>query len=306
MLSALPSPGAHGGDARRVAAALGIDPAAVLDLSMSLNPMAPDPRPVVAAHLDALGTYPDPSRATAALAEAIGVDPARLLLTNGGAEAIALVATDLGVGWAGEDDFSLYRRHLPVLDPSAPRIRSNPHNPSGRLASPEATAAVWDEAFYPLATGRWTRDGDDALVVGSLTKLFACPGLRIGYVLAPDQATITRLAARQPEWSVGGLACAAVVDLLATCDLRAWSAGVALLRRELTELLLRHGLEPQPSHANYVLCTAAPRLRERLAPHGIVVRDCASFGMVGSARVAVPSADGLCRLAEALEVTAGT
>jgi histidinol-phosphate/aromatic aminotransferase/cobyric acid decarboxylase-like protein len=233
-----------------VAHALGLDPSAVLDLSVSLNPVAPDPRPVVAAHLDALGTYPDPRRATDALAEAIGVDASRVLLTNGGAEAIALVAADLRVGWASENDFSLYRRHLPVLDPAGPVFRSNPHNPSGRLASPEATAAVWDEAFYPLATGRWTRGADDALVVGSLTKLFACPGLRLGYVLAPEADTIVRLAARQPEWAVGGLACAALVDLLARCDLRRWSAEVACLRRELIELLSAHGLAPQPSHAS--------------------------------------------------------
>ncbi|MBV9663224.1 MAG: hypothetical protein JOZ37_04585, partial [Actinobacteria bacterium] len=72
----IPSPGAHGGDGERVARGLGID---VLDLSASLNPAAPDPRPVLARHLDAVGRYPDPSRATAALADAIGVDRSRLL-----------------------------------------------------------------------------------------------------------------------------------------------------------------------------------------------------------------------------------
>jgi len=59
-------------------------------------------------------------------------------------------------------------------------------NPTGLLAGQSETAAVWDEAFYALATGSWTR-GDvaaGATVVGSLTKLFACPGLRVGYVLA--------------------------------------------------------------------------------------------------------------------------
>ena len=60
--------------------------------------------------------------------------PARLLLTNGGAEAIALVAAELGPGWVDEPDFSLYRRHLPAIDPDGPRWRSNPHNPTGRLA----------------------------------------------------------------------------------------------------------------------------------------------------------------------------
>src|SRR6185503_7960893 len=92
-------PGAHGGDGPRLARALGLDPARVLDLSQSLNPVAPPVAPVVARHLDRLGEYPDPADATATMAAALGVDPARVLLTNGGAEAIALVAAELGRGW---------------------------------------------------------------------------------------------------------------------------------------------------------------------------------------------------------------
>src|SRR5439155_20400403 len=101
----IPAPGPHGGDGGRVAAALGLDPAAVLDLSLSLNPVAPDARELVGKHLDAVLRYPDPAPATEALAAAIGVDPERLLLTNGGAEAIALVAAEVGGGVAREPDF---------------------------------------------------------------------------------------------------------------------------------------------------------------------------------------------------------
>ncbi len=78
-------------------------------------------------------------------------------------------------------------------------------------------ADVWDEAFYPLATGRWSRGdvaaGSATAVVGSLTKLFDCPGLRLGYVMA-DPALIERLSRRQPAWSVGSLALAVLPDLL--------------------------------------------------------------------------------------------
>ncbi|MGH9123372.1 MAG: aminotransferase class I/II-fold pyridoxal phosphate-dependent enzyme [Acidimicrobiales bacterium] len=293
--------GVHGGDGARLAAALGIDPRQVLDLSASLNPVAPDPMPVLARHLDALGRYPDHAAATAALAGAMGRAPERLLLTNGGAEAIALVAAELGPGWVDEPDFSLYRRHLPGLDPSGPRWRSNPHNPSGRLAPPEARAGVWDEAFWPLATGTWTRgdiEGGAAAVVGSLTKLLACPGLRVGYVLA-DPGLIARLTARQPRWAVNGLAAAALSDLLATVELDKWQRAVAGLRRDLVDVLRDHGLAPAPSDANWVL-VEAPGLRDALARHGILVRDCASFGMPATVRIAVPDHDELDRLESAL------
>ena len=286
----VPPAGCHGGDGRAVARALGLDPDTVLDLSQSLNPMAPDPVPVVARHLRALRSYPDPAHATVVLARAMGVDPGCLLLTNGGAEAIALVAAELG-GRVVEPEFGLHPRRGGAL------WRSNPHSPSGLLAGTDEIADVWDEAFYPLATGRWTR-GDGRAVVGSLTKLLACPGLRLGYVLGePD--LVARCRARQPQWAVGGVAAAALPDLLETVDLPGWSAGVAHLRRALTDLLTSFGLGVRRSDANWVLVDHGG-LREALAPHGVVVRDCSSFGLPGVTRAAVPSVQGLERLAHAL------
>jgi len=281
----IPAPGEHGGDGAALAAALGVDPGEVLDLSMSLNPCAPDVRPVLRRHLDAALRYPDPSRAQDALRERINRE---VLLTNGGAEAIALVAGHLGAVSIIEPEFSLWRRHARI-EPSAPLVRSNPNNPTGLLAAPDDDAHVWDEAFFPLATGTWTR-GDGAWVVGSLTKLLACPGLRIGYVLGDVDAL------RPPEWSVNGLACSALPELLETVDLAAWSRQVAVLRGQLVDLLA--GFAVRPSDAPWVLVDAP--LRDVLAPHGIAVRDCTSFGLPGVTRIAVPDEHGLERLSRAL------
>jgi len=300
----LPPPGPHGGDGHAVAVALGVDPASVLDLSVSLNPFAPDVRALALGHLDALSRYPDPARATRTLAAVVGVDASRVVLTNGGSEAIALVAGELGPGSVDEPDFSLYRRHLPAVVAGAPRWRSNPRNPTGRLAAPGETAAVWDEAFYPLATGAWTRGDAGAVVVGSLTKVFACPGLRLGYVLAPDPYLAERLRRRQPRWSVNGLAAALVPELLERADVAAWATAIAALRAQLVDVLHAHGLVPRPSDAPFVLVDRAAGLRDRLAPLGIVVRDCTSFGLPGCARIAVPDPDGLGRLDRALEAVA--
>jgi histidinol-phosphate/aromatic aminotransferase/cobyric acid decarboxylase-like protein len=299
-MTAAPLPGAHGGDGAALAAALGVPPAAVLDLSLSLNPAAPEVVELVAEHADAVRSYPDPAPARQALADAMGIDPARLLITNGGSEAIALVAAEHPVGWVEAPDFSLYARSLAHLDASGPRWRSNPNNPTGQLADGAARAAVWDEAFYPLATGRWTRGDADAIVIGSLTKLFGCPGLRAGYVLAPDGALIHRLAARQPEWSVNGIACAVLPTLTREADLRGWSARIAVDRARLVALLEAAGLAPEPSDANYLFVPRADGLRERLARHAVLVRDTTSFGFPGGVRVAVPDARGLDRFASAL------
>ena len=292
--ASLPPPGAHGGDGPDVARALGMDPADLLDLSQNMNPFAPPVAPLVRQRLEALGRYPDARSATALLAEALGVAPERLLLTNGGSEAIHLVAAEIGGRVRAEPEFGLHPRGQ-----AGPVWRTDPHSPSGRLATPTEHADVWDEAFYALATGRWGA-GRDGVVVGSLTKTFSCPGLRLGYVVA-DPDLVARLADRQPHWSVGTLALAVLPDLLAHADLPGWSQAISAARADLVEVLTASGLTVEAADAPWVL-VREPSLRERLAPRGVLVRDCASFGMPGVARVAVPDADGLERVRSALGV----
>ncbi|HKA05391.1 MAG TPA: aminotransferase class I/II-fold pyridoxal phosphate-dependent enzyme [Acidimicrobiales bacterium] len=301
---------AHGGDVVSAGRALGVDPATILDLSASLNPLAPDVTALAPTLLGHLRRYVDDvevAEATSRLARVVGVEADRLVLTNGAAEAIALVAAAQPRGWVEPPEFSLYERHLAVLQPDAPRWRSNPNNPVGHLAAPEERAGVWDESFFPLAAGTWTRGDDDAYRIGSLTKLWACPGLRLGYVIAPSPAAALALAARQPAWSVNGLALALLAPLLDRTDLAAWAAGIAVLRREVARLFAR--FDVVESAANWVLVHGAGHLRTPLARQGVLVRDCASFGLAGTIRVAVPAEAGLERLATALvavQLTAGS
>ena len=182
-----------------------------------------------------------------------------------------------------------------------PRWRSNPNNPTGSLAGADEVAAVWDEAFYPLATGCWTRGDADVIVVGSLTKVFACPGLRIGYIVAPTAELADAIATRQPEWSVNSIACALLPELLDAADLPRWAREIASQRARLATLLRSHHLEPAPSDANSVLVRQARGLRTHLARRGVVVRDTGSFGIADGVRIAVPDDAGLDRLSLALQ-----
>lgn len=287
----MPHAGQHGGDGPAVARALGLEPADLLDLSQTMNPWAPDVVAILRRHLDSVGHYPDTREATALLADVMGVTPERLLLTNGGSEAISLVTEVHGGGARSEPEFALH----PRAD-GGPRWRSNPHSPSGRLATHEDHADVWDEAFYPLATGAWTA-GREGIVVGSLTKTFACPGLRLGYILAQD---IEPFATRQPHWSVSSLALATLPELLDQADPVQWARQIASAREDLGTLLRAHGMGVEVADAPWVLVRAHGDLRTRLAIQGVLVRDCASFGMPGTYRIAVPDASGLQRLSRAL------
>ena len=304
----IPAQGAHGGGAAALAVVLGVDPREILDLSATLNPLAPDVAALVRRGAEAVRRYPEPSRARDALAEAIGIERERVLLTNGGSEAIALVAAELGAASIVEPEFSLWRRHLTTVRAqdeagAQERVRSNPNNPTGILAVPDDIAACWDEAFFALSTGCWTRGDAErgAIVVGSLTKLFACPGLRLGYVLGPEAELICRLAERQPLWSVNALALGVLPELLEQTCLPEWAEGVAALRRSLATLFEEAGFAVDAADAPWILVEQAGWLRDALAHHGVLVRDCASFGLDETVRVAVPGPSGLERIEMALD-----
>jgi histidinol-phosphate/aromatic aminotransferase/cobyric acid decarboxylase-like protein len=297
-----------------VARALGCQPADLLDLSATLNPFAPAVAELAQAHLDSLSRYPDVEAATEALAEVMGHPAELTVITNGGAEAIALLARYLKRGEVAEPEFSLYRRHLPSLVPGSGRWASNPNNPLGGLLAENETALVLDEAFYPVTTGDWTR-GDarsGRYVVGSLTKLFACPGLRIGYSLLPDLESADAIRADQPAWAVGSLAIAVLEKLLLQADIAGWAAKWADLRREMARLLRHYDLEvlapggQDGPAAPWLLVASPDDLRSRLAHQRVLVRDCTSFGLPGIFRLAVPGPDGLARLERALDRASST
>lgn len=283
-MTTAPPPGTHGGRGHLH----GVD----LDLSASLNPVAPDPTPIFARHLDVVSDYPDDARATAALADVLDIEPERLVVTNGGAEAIALVANEVRSGWVAGPEFSLYERHL-TIDPNAGRWCSDPNNPTGALADADDVALVRDEAFYPLATARWTRGDTDCWTLGSLTKVFACPGVRMGYVIAPDDAAAAAIRHRRPRWSVSGLGCAAIPDLLATAELPTWVEQIRELRSTLASALTENGWHAEPGAANYLWIPDAPGLRDAMFRNGILLRSGASFGHPDAVRIAVPTPDRL-------------
>lgn len=317
----IPPPGQHGGDGAKIAAALGVEPDEVLDLSASLNPFAPDVAELASKQLGSLRRYPDVDRAERVAAELVGVSSEAMVLTAGGAQAIALVAEHLGEGWVDEPDFSLYRRHLDRLQPDAPRWRSDPHSPTGLLAhdlddatGPSAVGAdgnasasnravtVWDEAFLPLSAGVWTRRRR-GWAVGSFTKAFACPGLRLGYVIAPSSEVADELRRRRPLWAVGGIACSLLPQLAARADPPGWTERIAKARYATCDVLRAHGWDPLPSDAPWVLVPGARGLREALARQAVVVRDCSSFGLPDHVRIAVPDDRGLERLDRVLPPT---
>lgn len=199
----------------------------------------------------------------------------------------------------------------------------NPHNPSGAWLEPEAVLALadrtraWvvvDEAFVDFTAageagsviGAVTKR-ENLIVLRSLTKFYALPGLRVGAVAAPAHL-IRQWDETRDVWSVGALAQAAALAALADSEhaerTRRWLAAErSFLPQALAAL---PGVTVLPANANFLLARSplpAWRLQEALGPHGILIRDCRGFAGLDEYdfRVAIRTRPQNQRLVKALD-----
>jgi threonine-phosphate decarboxylase len=171
---------------------------------------------------------------------------------------------------------------------------------------------VIDEAFIDFveweSVKQLVRNNPFLIVLRSLTKYYALPGLRLGYLLAHSQGA-AQLAAYLEPWSVNGpaqtVARACLADRNFALKTDRW------LRQErdfLTQgLIALKQFQPYPSSTNFLLVrivnsASAAGLRSFLLHRKILVRACDSFTGLGSNyfRVAVRQRKDNLLLLEAL------
>lgn len=176
---------------------------------------------------------------------------------------------------------------------------AHPANPTGRLVPFEMLSeladechrrGVWlvaDEAFIDFTGGRsllpLAERHPRLIVLRSLTKIFALPGLRLAF-LAAHPETVARLAARMEPWFLSSLAISAGHFCLQQKDFRTATAQeTARLRAHLAERLAALNFcRVFPSESNYVLIKLHPALDhcdylDTLFQAGILVRDASNF-----------------------------
>lgn len=213
-----------------------------------------------------------------------------------------------------------------VIATERPRLvfLCNPNNPTGVYLKPaevwslleagQETLVVVDEAYLSfVAGGRSAAEAlrqdaspgsqrENLLVLRSLTKDFAIPGLRLGYALG-SPSIIHALRAVQPPWSVNAMALAAGQAALETRDaLGEHHAEFVEAKRLVSRELSGMGLQVAPSSANFFLVRVGDgaAFRSALLPHGCVVRDCASFGLPEYIRIGIRTLSECERLVEAV------
>ena len=314
------------------------------DHAVSVLAGGPPPwlRAALAQALEEVGAYPREDETVAALAALHGRAGAEIVPCNGAAQALWLLPAALRPRLAAcvhpgftETEAALRAHGVPVarvlrdpqngfaLDAAAvPEaadlvVVGNPASPSGTLDPAAALLAlrrpgrtvVVDEAFMDLVPGEGASlvraPLPDVIVVRSMTKSLAIPGLRAGYAVAPGPLA-DRLRAVRPPWSCNALALAALramaqrPEALAAAAVRAQSERADLERR----LAGVPGVRTWPAAANYVLvrvadgATVAARLRDA----GIAVRPASSFpGLTADdLRITARAPDANERLAGAL------
>jgi histidinol-phosphate aminotransferase len=121
-----------------------------------------------------------------------------------------------------------------------------------------------------------------------MTKDYALAGLRLGYGLASPEI-IDIMMRVKPPWNVNAVAQAAGRQVIEDTQYLASSEKEIRSNREyLIRELSAMGYRVLPSETNFFLVQVgnAREFRLRLMKHGIIVRDCTSFGLPEYIRIA--------------------
>lgn len=174
-----------------------------------------------------------------------------------------------------------------------------PNNPTGLLipvelleeivkrAAKTGTRVVLDECFMDFVAEDRRSSMMEAIsqypnlvIVKSFTKLYAIPGIRLGYGVSSDAAFLQRLREAGQTWPVNSIALAAgVAALQETQFARDTVAYVRQEREWLSSELKRLGLHVYDGQADYLLFRAPGQreLYEKLLVHGIIIRRCCNY-----------------------------
>lgn len=202
--------------------------------------------------------------------------------------------------------------HEPVIT-----FIANPNNPSGALVDHATVVAlhdavggllVVDEAYIEFApagaSARELMRSLPRLVVSrTFSKAFRLAGLRLGYLLAPEQVVSDLLRVRLPYHLDAITQLAGLVALeqeAAFLDHRQETAEER--ERVAAAVTAMAGVDVLPSSANFLLLrTARTDVFDRLLDHGVLVRDLSSaVGRPGTWRVTIGTPEENDRLIVAL------
>ncbi len=313
----------HGGDIFATAREHGWDWHDILDFSANINPLGPSPlvKPAICRAVDRIVHYPErePARLRSALAQAWSLSEDQILLGNGATELIFFLSRLSGSASvalatpvfsefhrAFPDSFSADLTDSATWPTSGLLVLTRPANPTGwtlplniltaYLDRSDATVLV-DESFIEFSglssAASLIERYPQLIVLRSLTKFYALPGLRVGALIASPARIASWKQQREP-WQVNVLAEEAA--LAAIGDTEHANRSFKFVANERTWLMnqLRSmpNATPLPTDANFVfirLAYPASQLLTHLLREKLLLRNCSDWpGLNGqSVRAAV-------------------
>ena len=191
---------------------------------------------------------------------------------------------------------------------------AHPNNPTGTLLDLDqielliknhpASLFVIDEAYLSFSPDnekisfiKYIHKFDNLIVLRSLTKFYALPGLRLGVAFACKKLS-QKIRDSLPPWSVNTLS--QKVGTRAIQDKHYKERTIELITRckehLITELKRINSIKVFPTTANFILCQlqsniSSSELFNTLIKNGIAIRDCSNFKHLDNSyfRVAVKS-----------------
>ena len=266
--------------------------------------------------LDNVVSYPEPApaRLEKCIAQLLNLQPVEVCVTNGATEAIYLIAqTFRGKSSSilmptfseyrdacqihGHKIHSIHNSQLSTLDSQLIWL-CNPNNPTGTVLDKDQliqaieqhpqSLFVLDASYAPFTEEPLLNAAEaymfpNVLMLHSMTKEYAIPGLRLGYITA-HKNLLSEVRRQRMPWSVNQVAIDAGYYLLGHPEeFRLPLHELMHERQRVADKLSALGcIEVWPSQTHILLCKLrmgkAAALKEYLAKeHGLLIRDASNF-----------------------------
>lgn len=224
-----------------------------------------------------------------------------------------------------EEDFKIQDDILNCIDSSTNIVfLCNPNNPTGQVTDFEITekiiakckkfnaVAVIDECFLDFEENKAEYSAvrllgkyDNLIILKAFTKIYAIPGIRLGYCMCSNEQIIEGLKISGPPWNVSNIAQAAGIAALQEKDyVRKTVEYINEQRKYLEEELNRLNFKTYSSHANYILFKINNDLdlKNKMLEQGILIRSCSNYNNLDNSyyRVAVKTKEENIHLIKAL------
>lgn len=205
----------------------------------------------------------------------------------------------------------------------------NPNNPTGQLTDMEMTEEIIDrcrqagavvavdECFLDFVKNKEKYSSvnflgkyDNLIVLKAFTKIYAIPGIRLGYCISSNEQIAEGIKISGPPWNVSSIAQASGIAALKEKDYIDRTVEYIIEQRKyLIKELNRLNIKTYNSCANYILFKIQDSLdlKDEMLKKGILIRSCSNYKNLGENyyRIAVKTSEQNQILIKVLEEAIG-